>query len=400
MRLRRLTGLEREKIEDELNQLAELIADLKDILSNIERVYSIIQEEMIEIKERYDNPRRTEIDDTAIDFIDDESLIPEESIVITLTNKGYIKRLPVDTYRTQNRGGKGVKGMNTNEEDFVEHLLSTSTHSFVLFFTNKGKVYRLKGYEIPGYSRTSKGLPIVNLIPIEKDEVVNAVIKVDSFEEDAYFAFATRHGLVKRTHLSEFESIRVNGKIAISLRDDDELISVRRTSGNEHIVVGASNGKLILFDEKDARPMGRNASGVRGILVSDEDFVVGMEVVHDFDNEKVLVVSENGYGKQTPLNDYRVQNRGGKGVITLNITDKNGQLISLKTVSADEDLMIITNQGIIIRLPINQVSQTGRATQGVRLIRLDNEQKVATVAKIGNTEDEDEILEVEETKED
>jgi len=341
---------------------------------------NIIKNELIEIKDRFGDERRSIIDDTAIDFIDDESLIPQEDIVITLTKEGYIKSLPSDTYKTQNRGGRGITGMKTNEEDYVDYLLSSTTHSYILFFTNKGKVYRTKGYNVPKFTRTAKGLPIVNLLPLEKEEHVTSIINVEDFKTDNYLLFSTKFGSVKRTHISEFESIRQTGKICITLKDDDELIAIRMTNGSDEIVVGASNGKLIRFHENDVRPMGRTASGVRGLMIGTEERVVGMEIVHE--EEQVLVVSEKGYGKRTPIGEYRLQQRGGKGVKTISITEKNGKLVSLRSVKGDEDLMIITNSGIIIRMPVEQISVIGRATQGVRLIKLGNDQYVATVAKI------------------
>ena len=380
MRLKRLSGLEREKLDAELAELRIVVAELKAILADEVLIMNIIKDELIEIKDRFGDERRSIIDDTAIDFIDDESLIPQEDIVITLTKEGYIKSLPSDTYKTQNRGGRGITGMKTNEEDYVDYLLSSTTHSYILFFTNKGKVYRTKGYNVPKFTRTAKGLPLVNLLPLEKEEHVTSIINVEDFKTDNYLLFSTKFGSVKRTHISEFESIRQTGKICITLKDNDELIAIRMTNGSDEIVVGASNGKLIRFHENDVRPMGRTASGVRGLMISTEERVVGMEIVHE--EEQVLVVSEKGYGKRTPIGEYRLQQRGGKGVKTISITEKNGKLVSLRSVKGDEDLMIITNSGIIIRMPVEQISVIGRATQGVRLIKLGNDQYVATVAKI------------------
>jgi len=380
MRLKRLSGLEREKLDAELAELRIVVAELKAILADEVLIMNIIKDELIEIKDRFGDERRSIIDDTAIDFIDDESLIPQEDIVITLTKEGYIKSLPSDTYKTQNRGGRGITGMKTNEEDYVDYLLSSTTHSYILFFTNKGKVYRTKGYNVPKFTRTAKGLPLVNLLPLEKEEHVTSIINVEDFKTDNYLLFSTKFGSVKRTHISEFESIRQTGKICITLKDNDELIAIRMTNGSDEIVVGASNGKLIRFHENDVRPMGRTASGVRGLMISTEERVVGMEIVHE--EEQVLVVSEKGYGKRTPIGEYRLQQRGGKGVKTISITEKNGKLVSLRSVKGDEDLMIITNSGIIIRMPVGQISVIGRATQGVRLIKLGNDQYVATVAKI------------------
>ena len=387
MRLRRLTGLARETVENELKELLELIKDLKDILSSEERVKSIIKEEMLEIKKKYGDERRTEIDMTAIDYIDDESLIPVEDLVITLTNKGYIKRVESDTYKSQNRGGVGIKGMTTNEEDFVENILSMTTHDYVMFFTNKGKVYRMKGYEVPLFSRQSKGLPIINLLPLEKDERVNVMLKATQNDVPAYVVLCTQKGIIKRTNISEFDSIRTNGKIAITLKDDDELISAKITEGNAQILIAASNGRLIRFNENEVRIMGRTAAGVRGIDLGD-GFAVGMEIASD--TEDVLVVTENGYGKKTRIDQYRMTHRGSKGVKALNVTEKNGNIVSFKMVNNNEDLIIITNSGMIIRLPLTQVSSTGRVAQGVKLINLKDNQKVSTIAIIEHEEDHQE----------
>ena len=377
MKLRRLTGLEREKIEAELNELEELIKDLIDILENSQRILNIIKEELTEIKNKYSDERRTAIDMTAIDYIEDESLIPVEDIVITLTSKGYIKRITSETYRTQNRGGVGVKGMTTNEEDFVESLISMTTHDYLLFFTNKGKVYREKGYKIPLYNRQSKGLPIINLLPLDKDEEVKAMLKVEPNENSSFVVFCTQKGLIKRTNISEFDNIRTSGKIAITLKEDDELLSVKKTTGENEILIASTNGRMIRFDESEIRIMGRSASGVRGIDVGDGK-AVGCEISEN--NQLVLVATENGYGKKTGVEEYRKTHRGSKGVKALNITEKNGSIVSFKIVRGDEDLMIITNNGIIIRLPLEQVSSTGRVAQGVKLINLKNDQKVSTVA--------------------
>ena len=379
MKLRRLTGLERSKIEEELNELIELIKDLKDILSNNQRVLNIIKEEMTIIKEKYSDERRTHIDMTAIDYIEDESLIPVENIVVTLTNKGYIKRVGIDTYKTQNRGGVGIKGMTTNEEDFVENIISMTSHDYLLFFTNKGKVYRIKGYEVPLYNRQSKGLPIINLLPLDKEETVKAMLKVSNNEDLNYIVFCTQKGLIKRTNIKEFENIRSNGKIAISLKEDDELIAVKKTNGDNEILIASSNGRMIKFDEKEIRVMGRTAAGVRGIDVG-SGIVVGCEIAEK--DQEVLVITEKGYGKRTDINEYRQTHRGSKGVKTLNITDKNGNIVAFKIVNGNEDLMIITNNGIIIRLPLSQISTTGRVAQGVKLINLKEGQKVSTVATI------------------
>lgn len=379
MKLRRLTGLERNKIENELSELLKLIAELKDILESSERVFAIVKDELLEIKKKYADDRRTFIDMTAIDYIDDESLIPEENLVITLTKNGYIKRLPVDTYKIQNRGGVGIKGMSTNEDDFVEHIINTTTHDYVLFFTNKAKVYRLKGYEIPEFSRQSKGLPIINLLSLEKGEYVTALVNGNINDDCKYFVFATKMGLVKRTEISEFYNIRNNGKKFITLRDDDDLISVKKTDGTYDILMASSNGRLVRFPENLVRVMGRGASGVRGINL-DDGILVGMEVANsDID---VLVVTEKGYGKKTPISEYRITNRGGKGVKTLNITDKNGTITSFKAVDKDKDLIIITNEGIIIRIDINSISMMSRVTQGVRLINLRENQVVSSISVV------------------
>ena len=388
MRLRRLTGLERGKVEAELNDLLAKIADYKNILASEQRVLDIIKEEMLEIKKKYADERRTQIDMTAIEYIEDESLIPNEESIVTLTNKGYIKRLNADTYRTQNRGGVGVKGMSTNEEDFVEKMLYLQSHDYVMFFSNKGKVYRMKGYEIPEFSRQSKGLPIVNLLPVEKGEFINSIIKLEP-EETVYknLLFITRNGLVKRTDISEFENIRSNGKIAITLRDDDELIAVHKTTGENEIIIGASNGRMVRFVENEVRTMGRTASGVKGIELNGAS-VVGGEIINS--DEEVLIVTEKGYGKKTPIDEYRLTHRGSKGVKALNVTEKNGMLVSLRSVNGDCDLMIITDNGVVMRMPITQISTLKRATQGVRLINLKDDTKVATVALVSKSlKDED-----------
>ena len=382
MRLRRLTGLEREKIENELNDLLKTIAELKAILASDERILEVIKNELLEIKQKFGDERRTNIDMTAIEYIEDESLIPEEDIIINLTNNGYIKRLRSDTYKTQNRGGVGIKGMSTNEEDFVEKILSMSTHDWILFFSNKGRVYRMKGYEVPEFSRQSKGLPIINLLPLEKDENISSILSVKQDDDfTKYLIFATKNGIVKRTPIEEFDSIRKSGKIAIVLKENDELISVKKTCGKNEIVIGASNGRMVRFDENEVRSMGRSSSGVKGIDL-DGAIVVGAEVVEP--GHMVLIVTENGYGKQTLIDEYRLTHRGSKGVKALNITEKNGTMVSLKTLmpNAPLDLMIMTDNGIIIKLPLEQVSTLKRATQGVRLMNLKEGQKVTTVALV------------------
>ena len=395
LKLRRLTGLEREKIEAELNDLLEKIKYYKEILASEAKVLEIIKQEMLEIKNKYGDERRTSIDMTAIDYIEDESLIPVENIVVTLTNKGYIKRMNSETYRTQNRGGVGIKGMTTNENDFVEKIISMSTHDYLMFFTNKGKTYRIKGYEVPQYSRQSKGLPIINLLPFDKDEEVTAMLKIDQNEENNNIVFCTQKGLIKRTAISEFENIRKSGKLAISLKENDQLISVKKTSGNDEIVIAASNGRMIRFNESEIRVMGRTASGVKGINLGDS-ICVGCEIAHP--NQEILVVTEKGYGKRTNIEEYRMTHRGSKGVKALNITDKNGNIVSFKLVSGDEDLMIITDSGIIIRLPIGQISTTGRVAQGVRLIHLKDNQKVSSIALLDKESEEESIDSAENTE--
>ncbi|MDD6402701.1 MAG: DNA gyrase subunit A [Mollicutes bacterium] len=402
MKLRRLTGLERDKIENELNELLKTIAELKSILASDEKILEVIKNELLEIKQKYGDERRTNIDMTAIEYIEDESLIPEEDIIINLTNNGYIKRLRADTYKTQNRGGVGIKGMSTNEEDFVEKILSMNTHDHLLFFSNKGRVYRMKGYEVPEFSRQSKGLPIINLLPLEKDENISSMLSVKQNDDVTKFLmFATKNGIIKRTPIDEFDSIRKGGKIAIVLKENDELISVKKTCGKNEIVIGASNGRMVRFDENEVRSMGRSSSGVKGMEL-DGAIVVGAEVVES--NQMVLIVTENGYGKQTVIDEYRLTHRGSKGVKALNITDKNGSMVSLKTLAPNEqlDLMIMTDSGIIIKLPLEQVSTLKRATQGVRLMNLKDNQKVTTVALVEreNTEEnlDNENQEIEEEK--
>ena len=377
LKLRRLTGLERDKIEAELNNLLLEIDELKSILASEEKVLNIIKSELIEIKNKYSDERRTHIDMTAVDYIDDENLIPRENIVITLTKKGYIKRMPVDTYKIQHRGGVGIKGMSINEEDFVEEIINCCTHDYILFFTNKGKVYRVKGYEIPEYSRQSKGLPIINLLNLESGEYIASILNGSSNDGYKFLVFATRNGLIKRTDISEFYSIRANGKKFITLRDDDELISVKNTDGESDILMASSNGRMVRFSEKLIRSMGRGASGIRGINL-DDSTLVGMEIAKE--SLDVLVVTENGYGKRTPISEYRVTNRGGKGVKTLNITDKNGSITAFKTVDNQKDIIIITNEGIIIRLAVDKISLMSRVTQGVKLINLREGQKVSSIS--------------------
>ena len=388
LKLRRLTGLERSKIEEELNDLLKLIDELKGILASDAKIYEIIKQELLEIKAKYADERRTEIDMTAIDYIDDEALIPEENIVVALTNKGYIKRTTSDTFKSQNRGGVGVKGMTTNEEDFVEHLVDLSTHDYLLFFTNKGKVYRLKGYEIPQFGRQSKGLPIINLLQIDKDERISSVIKISANDDKKYLLFVTKCGIIKKTSLTQFENIRQNGKIAITLKENDELIAAKKTSGNDMVLIGSSEGRMVKFTEDEIRDMGRTASGVKGIDLEDDAIVVGAEVVSNDDN--ILLVTENGYGKQTKVADFRQTRRGSKGVKALNITDKNGKIADFKVIDDANDVIIVTNSGMIMRMPISQISVLGRITQGVRLINLKDGQKVSTITLIKSTEQNEE----------
>lgn len=389
MRLKRLTGLEKSKIEEEIAELEKLVKELEEILASEEKILEVIKTEMLEIKDKYADERRTHIDMTAIDYIEDESLIPIENVVITLTNKGYIKRLPADTYKTQNRGGMGVKGMATNEEDFVEHLINATSHDYILMFTNKGKVYRIKGYEIPEYSRQSKGLPIINLLSLDKDEKVTSLLKISNDDEYKCLVFATKSGLIKRTDISEFDSIRTNGKKFITLKDDDELVSVKKTTGNDEILMASSNGRMVRFNEDAVRIMGRSASGVRGINL-DGGILVGMEIVEP--NEYVLVITEKGYGKKTPVDEYRITNRGGKGVKTVNITEKNGSIVSFKTVDDSKDLMIITDSGIIIRLAVDKISTMSRVTQGVKLINLKEDSIVSSTSIVDREEVSDDNI--------
>jgi len=390
MRLQRLTGLEREKIEDEYAELIETIKELKAILASEQKVLEIIREELIEIKEKYNDERRTEITIGVVDFFEDEDLIPEENIIITLTHKGYIKRLAASTYRTQHRGGRGVQGMDTHEDDFVEHLLSTSTHDTLLFFTNKGKVYRLKGYEIPEFGRTAKGLPIINILQIEQDEWINTVIAVRDFEFDEdYLFFTTKHGISKRVKLSQFANIRKSGLIAIRLRDEDELISVRLTDGHNDIGIATKHGYFTRFDETDVRAMGRNAAGVRGIRLREDDEVVSMEVIQE--NSYILHVTDKGIGKRTKAEEYRKTNRGVLGYFVCRLTKDTGNVVTVKIVDGNEDLMLITVDCVLIRIPVDGIPITGRNTQGVRLIRIRDGEEVATVAKIAADEELDDM---------
>ena len=387
MKLRRLTGLEREKIEEELNALRIEIERLRGILADNNKVLGIIKDEMTEIKNKYGDERRTKIDMTAVDYIEDESLIPEENILVVLTNKGYIKRTTSDTFKSQNRGGVGIKGMTTNDEDFVEHMINLSTHDYILFFTDKGKVYRLKGYEIPEFSRQSKGIPIVNLLQVEKDERVNAVIQINREEECKYLLFATEGGVVKKTLISEFANIRNSGKICISLRDNDKLIDVKKTTGNDLVLLGSDSGRMVKFNEEEIRVMGRTASGVRGISL-DGSKCICSEIVKEDDT--ILLVTEKGYGKQTKVSEYRQTRRGSKGVKAMNITEKNGNLVSVKIVYENKELVLMTNSGMTMRMPLDQISLLGRVTQGLRLINLKDNQKVSTISLVDKEENEPE----------
>ncbi|WP_409176482.1 DNA gyrase subunit A [Brevibacillus fortis] len=386
MRLQRLTGLEREKIENEYQELMVKIAELRSILADEAKIYAIIREELDEIKERFGDARRTEITFDE-NNIDDADLIPEEDVVITLTHDGYIKRLPVSTYRSQKRGGRGIQGLGTKDDDFVEHLYITNSHDYIMFFTSKGKVYRLKGFEIPDLSRTAKGTPIINLIQIEKGERVSAVIPVKEFDQEHYLFFATKKGIIKKTTLESYGNIRKGGLIAVNLREDDELIGVRLTDGQQQIIMGTHKGMSVRFNEGDVRTMGRNATGVKGITLDDDDDVIDMDVIKP--NAEVLIVTANGYGKRTPVDEYRIQSRGGKGIKTHNVTDRSGPVVGLKVVEPEEDLMIITTSGIIIRTEMKGISVMGRYTQGVKLIRLSENEQVGSVAKCPPTEEED-----------
>lgn len=392
MRLAKLTGLEKSKLQDEILRLREQIEKYTTLLSSRENIVEQVLIELDEIKNRFGDERRTEIS-TDLSNIDDEDLIPEEEIIVTLTKNGYIKRLATDTFKTQHRGGRGIKGMQTHENDAVDILIHTKTHTDVLFFTNKGKVYRIRGYRIPEYSRTSKGLPIVNLLPnLEKGENVMSILSMDEYIEGHSLFFITKNGLVKRTNVKEFDSIRQNGKIAISLRDGDELVSVKHTDGKAYIGIAANNGKMVKFHEKDVRMMGRTASGVKGMNV-DGGFVVGATT--SLDGQYILVVSENGYGKMSPFEDYRITTRGTKGILTIHATEKIGSLVAMRAVQGTEDLMIMTKAGVIIRISLGQVKIAGRNTQGVRLIRLEEGQEISSTAVL-DPEEEEEIEEAQE----
>ena len=382
MRLRRLTGLERDKIQNEYNDLLDLIADLADILAKPERVIAIIKEELDESKRKFGDARRTELMVGEVVSLEDEDLIEEEDVVITLSNKGYIKRLAQDEFRSQKRGGRGVQGTGVNDDDFVRDIVSTSTHDHLYFMTNKGRVYRLKGYEIPEYGRTAKGLPIVNLLKLDEGETIQTVInaKSDEASENNHLVFVTRQGLVKRTKEAEFKNIRQNGLIALKLREGDELINVFLTTGNEEIIIGTKFGYSVRFKENTIRSMSRMAAGVKGVTLRDGDQVVGAAAITD--DQEVLIITEKGYGKRTSATEYPTKGRGGKGIKTANITDKNGHLAGIATVSGNEDIMVMTDTGVIIRTAVDNISQTGRATQGVKVMRLDNSARIVTFALV------------------
>ena len=392
MRLRRLTGLERDKIQSEYDDLVALIADLTDILAKPERVAAIIKEELEEVKRKFGDPRRTELMVGEVLSLEDEDLIEETDVLITLSNKGYIKRLDQAEFTAQKRGGRGVQGTGVKDDDFVRELVSTSTHDHLLFFTNKGRVYRLKGYEIPEYGRTAKGLPIVNLLKLDDGESIQTIINVEQDRSDeAYLFFTTRQGLVKRTNVAEFSNIRQNGLKALNLRDEDELINVFLTDGNTDVIIGTKYGYSVRFNESVVRNMGRSATGVRGVNLREGDKVVGASVVTDQD--EVLIITEKGYGKRTIASEYPTKGRGGKGIKTANITEKNGALAGLLTVKGDEDLMIITDTGVMIRTGVANISQTGRSTQGVKVMRLDQDAKIVTFTTVQPDEKDEEVVE-------
>ena len=386
MRLKTLSGLQREKIEEEYNELMKLIAHLREILGSETLVFQIIKEELLEVKEKYGDERLTKIVAAEGEF-NEEDLIKEEQMVVALTHFGYIKRMPIDTYKSQRRGGKGIAGMSTREEDFVKEIFTTSTHDTVLFFSNKGKLYRLRGYEIPEAGRTAKGTAIVNLLSLDPGEKITAIIPISNFDEGKYLLMATRNGLIKKTPLKEYDSSRKTGLLAINLKDEDELIDVRMTDGEDNIVLVTSKGMSITFDEKDVRPVGRSAQGVLGIRLDEDDFVIGMESVLANDKKATLLaITENGFGKRTELDEYRVQNRGGRGVITYKITPKTGNIVGIRIATEDEDVMLITNSGTIIRLKVADISILGRATQGVTLMRTNGDEKVVSIETIAPEE--------------
>ena len=400
MRLVRLTGLEREKIENEHQKLTEAIADYQDILAHEERINQIIYDELLEIQRKFGDPRRTELQVGDITDIEDEDLIEEEDIVVTLTHNGYIKRLPVDEFKSQNRGGRGVKGMGLHKDDFIEHLISSSTHDILLFFTNSGKVFSMKGYEVPEYGRSAQGIPIINLLGIDNHEKITAVINVSNAADDTdkFLFFVTKQGTVKKTPVDDFRNIRSNGLKAIQLHDGDELIHVNIIDGQQNMILGTRLGYAVSFNAEDVRSMGRSAAGVRGAKLREGDCVIGAAPLDSDSN--VFVISENGFGKQTPAAEYPIKGRGGKGIKTVNVTAKNGPLAGLTTVKGDEDIMLVTDKGVIIRFGIETVSQTGRAAVGVHLIRMDDDSKVATMAKVAKedqTDQDDDALHAEDS---
>ena len=387
MRLKTLSGLQREKIEDEYNELMKLIAHLREILGSEKLVFQVIKEELIEVKEKYGDERLTKIV-AAEGELNEEDLIKEEQMVVAFTHFGYIKRMPIDTYKSQRRGGKGITGIATREEDFVKQIFTTSTHDTVLFFSNKGKLYRLRGYEIPEAGRTAKGTAIVNLLSLDAGEKISAIIPISNFEDGKYLLMATRNGLIKKTALQEYNSTRKTGLLAITLKDDDELIDVRLTDGEDNVVLVTSKGMCITFDEKDVRPVGRSAQGVLGIRLDEDDFVIGMEsILADNKKATLLAITENGFGKRTELDEYRGQNRGGKGVITYKITPKTGNIVGIRVTNEDDDAMLITNSGTIIRIKVKDVSILGRATQGVTLMRTSENEKVVSIETLAPEEE-------------
>ena len=388
MRLVRLTGLERDKIEAEYQELQAKIADYKDILAKPERIDEIIYNELLDIQKRFGDDRRTKIAEGEAVSIEDEDLIEQKDVLLTLTHNGYIKRMPADEFKVQNRGGRGIKGMGVQDDDFINHLIFSSTHDFLLFFTNLGKVYSKKAYEIPEFGRNAKGLPIVNLLELDKGEKIQAVINVPEGADDNYLFFVTKMGTVKRTKVSEFQNIRRSGLIALTLRDGDELNNVLTTDGKQNILIGTHLGYAVTFNGKDVRSMGRTAAGVRGINLRDNDYVVGSDILEP--DSEVLVISEKGYGKRTAASEYPVKGRGGKGIKTANITEKNGPLAGVTVVNGDEDIMLITSAGVMIRFDVDDVSQTGRATLGVRLIKVDDGAQVASITAVPKASDEDE----------
>jgi DNA gyrase subunit A len=393
MRLQRLTGLEIEKIRAEHVELGMKIKEYHEVLASEGRKFEIIYEELLEIKQRFANPRLSQINLHADLSIENEDLIPVEDVIVTVTNQGYIKRMPVDEYKSQNRGGVGVTGMRVHDDDFVEQMGLTSTHDYHLFFTNKGRVYKIKGYEIPDLGRTAKGLPIVNLLNFDKDETLASFTSIKDFEcEESYLFFTTKNGIVKRTPVTDFQNIRTNGIIAIALKEGDELLAVGVTNGQKDIILGSVSGKSIRFAESDVRPTGRNTSGVIGMRLEEDEYIVGGGVIPSNEHD-ILVISEKGFGKRTSVNEYRQQKRGGKGVLTLNVTERNGKLSALRVVTDNDDLIVISNRGIVIRTPISQISRTSRVTQGVKVIKLRPDNLVSTTAIVDHIDEDEEIVE-------